>query len=464
MAEKVSTEWWVYKGELFDLTNFVDRHPGGRRAIMLGKNYDCTALVESYHLNAPSSSIFEKYKISDENEIRKIKESELYKENLGSAPQFSFDDSDFYSSVKTKVLQYFKEKNVNHKASKLGLLAGFFNIFMLFVLCWYTYVEGVLFAAMLHGIARGMIIVCTTHAASHFSFSTSSRLNDFTHAVCMVFAGTTPKQWSTKHSLAHHVSTNINPEDEDTMWPIKLVLRGHKRFWFHKYQHLYMWIFYPFTVIFWTLSSAIKIVLSYFGGGLYEGVHEVVFHKKRERIETAAVILLTLAHRFVIPLILLPFWRAMAVMALSEGITSLWFVLQFVVNHEIPDCVQFSEEFDKQLERQTEGRHSKKGTEKQEKQEKKQEKPNMDWGEFQVRSSHNYGLGSDLWLHCSGGLNYQIEHHLFPSVHYSWYKDISQIVQETCAQFSLPYPQSSNFFSALAQHYQLLKMRACGSD
>ncbi|NEJ84006.1 hypothetical protein GR268_47070, partial [Rhizobium leguminosarum] len=69
----------------------------------------------------------------------------------------------------------------------------------------------------------------------------------------------------------------------------------------------------------------------------------------------------------------------------------------------------------------------------------------VDWGAHQVRASHNYSADSLLSLHFSGGLNLQIEHHLFPSVSHVHYPAISKIVRETCAEFNLPYTTHSWF-------------------
>ena len=52
-----------------------------------------------------------------------------------------------------------------------------------------------------------------------------------------------------------------------------------------------------------------------------------------------------------------------------------------------------------------------------------------DYGVHQVITSHNYSINNPSALHLSGGLNYQIEHHLYPSVHAKHYPALSKIVQ-----------------------------------
>jgi len=84
-------------------------------------------------------------------------------------------------------------------------------------------------------------------------------------------------------------------------------------------------------------------------------------------------------------------------------------------------------------------------------------KNDEDWGVHQVLSSHNYATDSLLALHLSGGLNLQIEHHLFPPVHYHHYPALSKIVRETCKEFGIPYVTSDSFLDALRRHNDLMK-------
>jgi linoleoyl-CoA desaturase len=56
-----------------------------------------------------------------------------------------------------------------------------------------------------------------------------------------------------------------------------------------------------------------------------------------------------------------------------------------------------------------------------------------------------------------GGLNYQVEHHLFPNICHVHYRKISKIVRETANEFGLPYKSEPTFISALAGHTRLLK-------
>lgn len=73
----------------------------------------------------------------------------------------------------------------------------------------------------------------------------------------------------------------------------------------------------------------------------------------------------------------------------------------------------------------------------------------LDWGEIQVRNSANFSTSSSLLCHMVGGINFQIEHHLFPSICHVHYPHIAPIVRATCMEFNIPYTCHPSILSAL---------------
>jgi len=80
-----------------------------------------------------------------------------------------------------------------------------------------------------------------------------------------------------------------------------------------------------------------------------------------------------------------------------------------------------------------------------------------DWAKLQVLTSTNFGINSSLWTLLSGGLNYQIEHHLFPGVCHMYLPLIHPIVKKTCEEFKIPYSAFPSYFDALYSHYAHLR-------
>jgi len=251
----------------------------------------------------------------------------------------------------------------------------------------------------------------------------------------MAFVGETPAQWTAKHVLAHHIDTNIVPQDDDTMYPIKRILPSFPRYWWHNYQHIYIWLLYSFVCYPWSVSHNIKVVLGLVSGEIYEGCIQVHHSNILDWLETVSAIVIHHILRL-LPFIYLPtWWQAIFIAVLAEISSSTWFSLQFAVNHEIEESILLS------------------GSDKD------VLNGSRDWGAHQLITSHNYSIDFLLALHLSGGLNYQIEHHLFPSVHYKYYPELSKIVQQTSQEFNLPYNYTSSFFEGIIKHFYLLKKK-----
>jgi linoleoyl-CoA desaturase len=69
----------------------------------------------------------------------------------------------------------------------------------------------------------------------------------------------------------------------------------------------------------------------------------------------------------------------------------------------------------------------------------------------------NFAPKAPLFSWYVGGLNYQVEHHLFPNICHVHYKKLSKIVSETANEFNLPYNSNKTFLSALVEHTKMLK-------
>lgn len=83
--------------------------------------------------------------------------------------------------------------------------------------------------------------------------------------------------------------------------------------------------------------------------------------------------------------------------------------------------------------------------------------PLNDWAAVQCQTSVNWSPGSWFWNHFSGGLNHQIEHHLFPSICHTNYVYIQDVVENTCREFGVPYQSEPNLFVAYGKMLSHLK-------
>jgi fatty acid desaturase len=358
-------------------------------------------------------------------------------EDVASSGHFLFEDGAFYRSIKQEALAYFTKESggrYNIGAPKGSWLACGWAIFLGAALVYLTYLmntTGSLVVAAVLGLARHLNIVGPTHASSHFALFVSPLANRAMLAFMMIFNGESPLQWLTKHVVAHHVSTNITPTDDDTMWPIKRSNPTLPRLWFHRFQTAYMWIVYPATLALWAISHTIKVIIAgVTNTPLYEGDTRVVFWSTWDRVETVGVLAAYWSWRAA-TFIYLPLSTAVAVTVVCEIFASVPFAVQFAVNHERLSPMRFAVGADPALKK-------------------------VDWGAHQTLTSANYCVPSWFWLHASGGLNTQVEHHLFPSVCYTHYRELSQIVQKEAARRKVHYEAVPTFEAAVKDHWELL--------
>jgi linoleoyl-CoA desaturase len=80
-----------------------------------------------------------------------------------------------------------------------------------------------------------------------------------------------------------------------------------------------------------------------------------------------------------------------------------------------------------------------------------------EWAIHQVRTTVDFAPRNALLNWYVGGLNYQIEHHLFPQVCHLNYPKIAPVVQQVCAEYGVPYRVHVTLRAALADHCRLLK-------
>jgi len=80
-----------------------------------------------------------------------------------------------------------------------------------------------------------------------------------------------------------------------------------------------------------------------------------------------------------------------------------------------------------------------------------------EWAVHQLKTTANFATRNKVVSWFVGGLNFQVEHHLFQHVCHTHYRDISKIVSSTAKEFGLQYKTQKNFMIALWSHAKMLK-------
>ena len=79
-----------------------------------------------------------------------------------------------------------------------------------------------------------------------------------------------------------------------------------------------------------------------------------------------------------------------------------------------------------------------------------------DWAIHQMETTMNFAPDNKILSWYVGGLNYQVEHHLFPKVCHVHYPQIAAIVKQTASEFGIKYLEHKSFRDALNAHFQML--------
>jgi linoleoyl-CoA desaturase len=280
------------------------------------------------------------------------------------------------------------------------------------------------------GFAIGGIGLSIMHDANHGSYSNKSWVNNLL-GLSLNLVGGNAFNWKIQHNVLHHTYTNIHDVDEDISPRGILRMCPHGE-WkaIHRFQHFYAWFFYGLMTLFWVLVKDFIRIAQYQKDGL------VKKQKSTVQAELALMILSKVAYFFyiiVLPIMILPL---------------LWWqvVLGFVVMHYIAGFI---------LAIIFQPAHVIDGTEYP----MPDEDGKMDnsWAIHQLYTTTNFANKSTIFSWYVGGLNFQVEHHLFPNICHVHYKKISSIVKDTAIEFGLPYKAEPTFIGAILGHAKLLK-------
>ena len=274
----------------------------------------------------------------------------------------------------------------------------------------------------------GMVFM---HDANHGSYSKSTRLNKWLGKSLYLLGGF-PPNWRHQHNTLHHGFTNIEGQDEDIESKALLRLSPHTPLWrVHKFQHIYAWFFYSLMTVSWITMKDFKQLARYSKNQTYSSSN-----KKHNVLLIDIIISKVLYYlvALVIPLLLIP-------------IDWYWIVLSFVLMHFTAGII-LSLIFQTAHVVPTSDFPMPDSTGKIE----------NNWAIHQLNTTANYAPKSRIFSWFIGGLNYQVEHHLFPNISHVHYKKLAIIVKEKAEKFNLPYNIQGSFFNALSNHYRMLKI------
>jgi linoleoyl-CoA desaturase len=351
------------------------------------------------------------------------------------------DSKEFGNAVRNRVKEYFKSNNISQTGDyriwlkvfllplilliPFGLILtnSYSDSLLLFYCLWLIMGVG------LAGSGAGIM-----HDACHGALSKKKSVNEFIGGLVWFLAGGSAFNWKIQHNVLHHLYTNIDGYDEDIdpagimrfspHQPVKPI---------HKFQAYYAWIFYGLMTFAWATFKGFLQLNRYNKRGLVTAQGST-YNKELFKLIVQKIVYYALFIAFPILVVDVAWWHILLGWFCMHYIAGLFLGCIFQPAHVVP-----TSEFPlPDSENNVDG----------------------DWAMHQLITTANFAPKNNVLSWYIGGLNYQIEHHLFLNMSHVHHKKVSKIVEKTAKEYGLPYYSQPTYFGALANHAKMLhKMR-----
>ncbi len=349
-----------------------------------------------------------------------------------ATPKFMQGKGDFHTVLKNRVNQYFAEQ----KRSMTGNFSILFKAALFTLLYLAIYIHLVFFTpgvwiaipeCIFFGLLTAAIGFNVMHDGGHGSFSKYKFLNKAAGS-SLNFLGGSAIMWNMKHNIIHHTYTNIDGIDDDIeARPWLRFASTQKKLKLHKFQQYYFWFLYALLHLLWIFLTDYK---KYF----------------QRRIGSVQLRKMTPYEHF-------SFWAAKAIYAfmfVALPIMLLGFVPWLVGFLTITMVTGFATSIVFQLAHTVEPTEFPMPNETTGKIE-------SEWAVHQINTTANFATKNKTISWLLGGLNFQIEHHLFPRISHVHYPAISKIIKKTCGEYGINYIEFPKMRQAIVSHIHYLK-------
>jgi linoleoyl-CoA desaturase len=347
-------------------------------------------------------------------------------------PKFANNSGTFQQELKRRVNQYFAE----NQKSDTGNFGLFFKSILFFVSYLSLYVHLVYFTpptwiAILECILLGGFTAAigfnVMHDGGHGSFSKSKLVNQLA-AFSVNFLGASHIMWKNKHNIIHHTYTNIDGIDDDIeIKPYLRMCTTQKRYKVHRFQHYYVWFLYSLLHLIWVFQTDYQ---KYFTKKI--GPIAIKKMSLKEHIGFWAAKAGYALFFIVVPIIMVGFTKWLVGFLIASLVTGFIISIVFQLAHTVEHLDFPVANADTQ-------------------------KIENDWAIHQVQTTANFATKNKLLSWLVGGLNFQIEHHLFPKISHVHYPAISKIIKQTCTEFDIQYVEFKRMRHAVVSHAMYLR-------
>jgi linoleoyl-CoA desaturase len=351
------------------------------------------------------------------------------------AAKVKFTGSDrFIRELRKRVDAYFESSGRSKRDcpsmyfKTATILAWFFGAYFVLLFAasvWWVTVP----LAMILGLSVAAIGFNIQHDGAHKAYSERPWVNKIM-ALTLDMMGGSSYLWNWKHNQFHHTYTNIAGHDDDINIGIFGRLSPEQpRYWFHRLQGVYLWVLYGLLAIKWHfVDDFVQLATGRIGE------HKIKRPRGKDLVIFIAGKVVFFSMALVIPMLLHPVWTVLAVYAIAAFTSGVVLSIVFQLAH----CVEEAD-FPVPVKTPAGG-----------------EEVENNWAIHQIQTTVNFSRRNPVLCWFLGGLNFQIEHHLFHKISHVHYPALSKVVEATCRDFGIEYNSHSNFFTALASHFRWL--------
>jgi linoleoyl-CoA desaturase len=339
----------------------------------------------------------------------------------------------FFRSLKDKVDNYFINNNINKSGNRKLYVKSILQISSAIVL--YTTVVfftpiwpiSVLLCALL-GINLAVLGFNIMHEGGHASFSKHTWLNKASAYFLNAMGGNT-YYWKIKHNINHHTFTNVEGMDSDIdIKPFMRLHSGQPRYWIHRFQHIYFVVFYGLAYFSWIFYDDF---VKYFSGKISSTYVNQKLSLKEHTIFWTTKILYTFIF-IVLPILTAGLGATLIGYGVVAFVCGLSIAIVFQLAHIVENTdFPMVEDGDTKIDQQ--------------------------WAIHQINTTSNFATKSKFVSWMLGGLNFQVEHHLFPKISHVHYPAINKFVKETCLEYNIGYNEYKTMAQAIHSHLVHIK-------
>lgn len=350
--------------------------------------------------------------------------------------KFAHVNPSFYVELKKRTNEYFKTSGKDTTGGSKIMSKAIFLVLLLVALyvtlVFFTpssTILSLLLCALL-GATTAAVGFNVMHDGNHGSFSKNPLINR-TAANVAEFVGASQFMWNMKHNVIHHAYTNIDGIDDDIdAEPFLRMAPTQKKYKMHKYQHYYFWILYALLHFFWTFFSDFK---KYFSKKI--GDVPLKKMKFKDHLEFWVFKLSYFALFVVVPVVRLgwfPWLMGFMTFTLTAG---LILSIVFQLAHTVEDT-KFPVP------------------------QKPMNTLEDEWAVHQLKTTANFAVNNKFICWYVGGLNFQVEHHLFPRISHIHYPALNKIIKQACKEYDVTYIEYGKMSEAISSHIGFLKQMA----